>query len=288
MPSNSTAGPHLVTINDGSSLFCVNVTCLPQVTSNYTDSGSWLTSNSTVNLTIDYTGTQIYYQINNGTVENVAANDEPTLSTQGANNTLTYWGTWNTYGTRNITLTKTTLAGIKLQTTPPNGTMQINGGAPTVDSRVVTLTLNATDSLSGISQIRFSNDGTWNQSVWQPYSNSVVWHLTDENGSKTVYCQIQDNAGLTTTVNATVTLALPAQIISPQITDESTPTPTPTSNTTTTSPTATPTPSSQTESSPTPTGTPTNEPTATPQVPERNCTTGPCSLVGSSVCRLHR
>ncbi len=51
---NSTAGPHILAINDGSSIYCINLTRLPKVTDDYTD--SWQTAVFTLNLTSDYSG----------------------------------------------------------------------------------------------------------------------------------------------------------------------------------------------------------------------------------------
>jgi hypothetical protein len=68
------------------------------------------------------------------------------------------------------------------------------------------LTVGAIDWTSGVKQIRFSNDGTWNQATWESYSTSKSWQLTSGEGTKTVYCQIQDYAGLTTTISASINL----------------------------------------------------------------------------------
>ena len=117
----------------------------------------------TINLTPDYNVTETYYKINNGPIENVSANGQPFISTEGSNNTLEYWCTWDIYGT-GLWRFPCTLTGIQLQTSPPAGLMQIDGGACIHILKTVTLTINASDSLSGINRIRFSNDGTWNQS----------------------------------------------------------------------------------------------------------------------------
>ena len=49
-----------------------------------------------------------------------------------------------------------------VDTLPPVGTIQIEGGAPVTTSLLVTLDLSATDAGTGVSAMRFSNDGvTW-------------------------------------------------------------------------------------------------------------------------------
>ena len=78
--------------------------------------------------------------------------------------------------------------------TPPTGEVTVNNGDPYTTSNTVTLNLSAADPGSGVSQMRFSNDGTtW--SDWEPYGTSKTWNLAPGTGSKTVYVQFKDNAG---------------------------------------------------------------------------------------------
>jgi len=79
-------------------------------------------------------------------------------------------------------------------TTPPVGTVSINGGAARTTSRSVTLTLSATDSQGTVTSMRFSNDGT-TYSTAQSYATSAAWTLTSGDGIKTVYVQFRDSAG---------------------------------------------------------------------------------------------
>ena len=79
-------------------------------------------------------------------------------------------------------------------TTPPTGSIVIDGGKAYTTNVNVTLTLSATDAGSGVSQMRFSNDEiSW--SAWESYATSRPWILTSGNGIKTVYVQYQDGAG---------------------------------------------------------------------------------------------
>ena len=83
---------------------------------------------------------------------------------------------------------------IVLDTTPPTGSIIINGGAAYTTDPNVTLTLSVTDADSGVSQMRFSNDSSsW--TTWEPYNTTKTWILTPGSGIKTVYVQFQDNAG---------------------------------------------------------------------------------------------
>ena len=203
----TTAGPHRLTVNDGNCVFSLSLTRLPKVTDDYT--GLWQTTDFPINLTPDYPVSEIYYKINDGATCNVSVNGQPIISTEGSNNTLEYWSTWDIYGTGNMTLPHNTLTELKLDKTSPQASLQLNGGSTTTASRTVTLTLTADDSTSGISRVSFSNDGTWSQAAWQSYVPSKSWQLSSGDGTKTVYCQIQDTAGLTTTATASITLNTP-------------------------------------------------------------------------------
>jgi len=88
----------------------------------------------------------------------------------------------------------------KIDKTPPNGSLKINDGASTTYSLIVTLQVQAHDSLSGVSEMRFSNDGrTW--SGWEPFKETRNnWDLSrfggnPNKGSKTVWGQVKDRAG---------------------------------------------------------------------------------------------
>jgi hypothetical protein len=94
------------------------------------------------------------------------------------------------------TLSSTYNDAIALDTTSPTGSITINVGATYANTTVVSLTLSSTDTGSGISQMCFQNEvGAW--SSWEPYATSKSWSLTTGDGSKTVYVQYKDNAGLT-------------------------------------------------------------------------------------------
>jgi hypothetical protein len=94
-----------------------------------------------------------------------------------------------------------------LDTTFLRGSITINGGVTYANSTDVTLTLTYSDAGSGISQVRYSNDGVWDAEVWESASASKAWALTSGDGNKTVYYQVKDNAGLLSlTYSDTITL----------------------------------------------------------------------------------
>ena len=79
---------------------------------------------------------------------------------------------------------------------PPAGSIVINGGDPTTESREVTLALAYSDVGSGVSKVRYSNDGLWDDEPWESPSPTRAWTVTPWEGKKTVYYQIIDNVGL--------------------------------------------------------------------------------------------
>ena len=100
---------------------------------------------------------------------------------------------------------------IDIDKTPPTGSVTIEGGNSEAYSTNVTLTFSVVDEPSGPttnppsgyiwgvpsgpSDIRFSNDGRlW--SPWNPIISEKSWILESGGGTKTVYAQARDNAGL--------------------------------------------------------------------------------------------
>ena len=254
VPSTS-AGQHTVTISDGAANFCVNLTRLPRVANDYVD--GWHTSDFNINLAPDYPVNGTFYRLNGGPVQNVSANGQPWVTSEGGGNTLEYWSTWNVYGTGITDLPHVTVTGIKLDKTAPAGT--ITTGATTTQTTQITLAVTVTDSAAGTAQMRFSNDNaSW--SDWEPFAATKTWTLQSGDGQKTVTSQFMDNAGLTSTASYTLILETPQATTAPTV-----------APTQTTNPTVHPS-ASQTES-PTPTPTATSkqaDPTQTmaPSVPE--------------------
>ena len=89
---------------------------------------------------------------------------------------------------------------IRLDTTPPTGTIVINGDAPTTATPSVTLGLTWADAAgSGVTRMRFSNDGAhW--SAWEPQATPRAHTLPGPIGYNTVRVQYRDGAGNTSDV----------------------------------------------------------------------------------------
>ena len=226
----STVGQHRVTVNDGSVNFCFNVTRPPLTSNDY--SNNWHTSDITVNLANETNVVDTYYSINNGPVFNVSTNGQPVITTEGSTNTLEYWSTWNMSGVI-VELPHTLVTQIQLEKTAPQASMQINNGATQTSSSVVSLLLNA-NSAAGVSQMRFSNDGIWDATIWETFSSTKIWTLTNGNGVKTIYCQVKDNAGLISNTSNSITLNIPQATPTTTLSPTSEPTLNPTNTPTTT------------------------------------------------------
>jgi uncharacterized protein (AIM24 family) len=95
---------------------------------------------------------------------------------------------------------------ILLDTTSPLGEIYINGGAAYTTDSAVTLSLNAHDGIgSGISTMRFSNNGSsW--TAWETYQLTKDWLLPSGDGNKSVYVQYKDYAGNYAGFNDTIFL----------------------------------------------------------------------------------
>ncbi|MCK4445094.1 MAG: hypothetical protein KAW09_11160, partial [Thermoplasmata archaeon] len=100
----------------------------------------------------------------------------------------------------NASLMATTYSdNISLDSTKPSGSVTINNGDTWTDVRSVTLALTYTDNFSGVSEVRYSNDGVWDTEIWESATDTRSWVLSAGEGSKTAYYQIKDNAGVKST-----------------------------------------------------------------------------------------
>ncbi|SHJ18754.1 delta-60 repeat domain-containing protein [Malonomonas rubra DSM 5091] len=77
------------------------------------------------------------------------------------------------------------------------GSLLIEGGSATTESTNTQLDLWCSSNGNNCSEMRFSPDGgAW--SVWEPYSATKTWQLSDGGGLKTAYVQYRDGYGTTT------------------------------------------------------------------------------------------
>ncbi|HLN45897.1 MAG TPA: hypothetical protein VK209_09350 [Candidatus Sulfotelmatobacter sp.] len=168
--------------------------------------GLWHTTDFTVKLTGKSNNSasisNTYYRINGGPAKTVNSNGQPTITNEGINQ-IEYWSV-DTLGYEE---TPHKNVEIKLDKTAPTGSITINNNEASTNTPAVTLTLNYVDTTSNVALVRYSNDGIWDTENWENPAPSKTWNLTPEDGLKTVYYQIKDNAGLLSTIySKTITL----------------------------------------------------------------------------------
>ena len=86
---------------------------------------------------------------------------------------------------------------IVLDTTANAGSLSVNADAPATNTLNVTLSLNAVDPDTGITELSFSNtnNGTdW--TGWEPFATSKSWTLAaGSDGTRTVFARVRDGVG---------------------------------------------------------------------------------------------
>jgi hypothetical protein len=75
---------------------------------------------------------------------------------------------------------------------PPVGTVKINGGATATASSSISLSVAATDDVSGVKEVLVSNDPGMAGATTFPYSPTVPWVLPAGDGRRSVYVQWRD------------------------------------------------------------------------------------------------
>jgi hypothetical protein len=100
-----------------------------------------------------------------------------------------------------------TTRSVTIDKLPPSGNISINGGAPYTNSSSVTLQLSATDLVTGVTGMRFSDDGTTWPATWRNYATTFAYTLPIGDGNKTVYVQFKDGFGnISSPVSASIIL----------------------------------------------------------------------------------
>ncbi len=85
---------------------------------------------------------------------------------------------------------------IMVDTTTPAGSIAINNGDAQAESTTVTLTISASDTLSGVSHMMISNTSDFSdEASWEAYNTTRTWLLPRGDGAKTVYIKFMDTVG---------------------------------------------------------------------------------------------
>jgi hypothetical protein len=103
---------------------------------------------------------------------------------------------------------------IILDVTPPTGSVSIVGPGGLsrllATNSIVTLSLSATDDVSGVGGMLLSNTPDFGGASWEAYATIRIWDLGNNN---TVYVRFRDNAGnISQTYSASLSTATSAQI----------------------------------------------------------------------------
>ncbi|MBI4004084.1 MAG: hypothetical protein HY353_03600, partial [Candidatus Omnitrophica bacterium] len=177
-------------------------TAPPQITSYAPSPGSLLSgATATVTATVTDAGSGVAQSGIEVLVNSQTSSiqfDEPTgaLSATGG-------GAWNE-GTNSLTLRVADRVGnaaaplvwsASLDATPPSGSVVINAGAAMTTSAHVTLTLTASDAVSGLDSVLISNQELTGY-VEEPFvGRRELWKLNLMRGAQTVYVKFKDKAG---------------------------------------------------------------------------------------------
>ncbi|WP_455392648.1 hypothetical protein [[Eubacterium] cellulosolvens] len=89
---------------------------------------------------------------------------------------------------------------------PKSVSVSINSGAKYTKSRTVSLTLQASDSGSGVWEMAFSTDDGKTWSTWESYSRNKSFKLPGGDGEKTVHFKVKDRANNVASANDSIIL----------------------------------------------------------------------------------
>ncbi len=107
-----------------------------------------------------------------------------------------------------------------IDTSPPTGSVAIDGGAEYTTGPSVTISLAADDDSGTVCDMQISGDGVFDAEPWEPFSATAAWTLAGDDGLKTVYARFRDPSGnVSDTVAAMIDLdTLPPVIQSVTVT----------------------------------------------------------------------
>jgi hypothetical protein len=90
--------------------------------------------------------------------------------------------------------TRVASVNIQVDTTPPAGAIQINGGDAVTWSPAVSLRLDASDRF-GVASMKVGESFGLEGAQWRPYTARLDWNLSAGPGEKTVYARFRDANG---------------------------------------------------------------------------------------------
>lgn len=193
--------PVTLSVSDGkaTSTAIVNITIrdsTPPVTIATGGSGNWYNTNeiSLFSSSDSCSGVkEIHYIIDSAEMIVPGSSTSVTVTAEGIHN-ISYFSVDNS---GNAESPKSMI--VMIDKTPPTGSIVINNDAAMTTTTSVTLNLLATDSFSGDSQVRFSEDGA-NWSIWLPFAATANWTFSKATDPLVIYAQFMDVAGNVATV----------------------------------------------------------------------------------------
>jgi hypothetical protein len=107
---------------------------------------------------------------------------------------------------------------VLLDTTPPTGSFQINGGALTTSQFTVTLNLTVTDALADGIEMQVAKDPSFVDQPWLPFASLIQFGLVGKERIKTIYVRFRDRLGNTSApVSASIELRANDKIFLPLV-----------------------------------------------------------------------
>jgi subtilase family serine protease len=178
------------------------------------DNGAGITPSRTVTLNNTATGFPTYYIASQSSTFDGAAwkpySTAPLFTLSGANGPKTvYFKVKNAGGVSAKASDSIVLARLPVVTS-----FKIDAGAATTINQTVTLNNTATISPT---LFRASEDPNFTVASWQAYSTAPKFILSPGGGTKTVYFEVQNSAGLSQPVNGTIELIVKPTVTSFQI-----------------------------------------------------------------------
>jgi predicted GH43/DUF377 family glycosyl hydrolase len=95
---------------------------------------------------------------------------------------------------------------IILDTTPPEGELVLNEGAAFTNILLAAASLSASDTTSGLDRMRISESDDFTGVSWQTVKDSFQWPMPPGDGTKTLFVQLRDGAGLISTIDDSIIL----------------------------------------------------------------------------------
>ncbi len=219
---------------DGNNLFTsFAAEASPIVTFNNFNTGSFTTDNTpSINFTLtDADSLTVKYQVqidNNSDFSSPEIDSTSALINQG---TFTFTpgssladgsyylrikGTDSTNLTNGFTVANGGNIAFKIDTIAPTGTIYVGLGTNTGNDHDVYLIFNASDNLSGVKEMIYSENSNFSGANYVSYKSTVIFTLSEGYGRKVIYAKYKDHAGNESSIYSSG-VSLQSQTIDPDI-----------------------------------------------------------------------